>query len=256
MDIPSDFISLDNRHPRKISFEEKEIETIFSDNEVFGICSGLKNSQARQVWKRQQQNKLLKADTFAAHVYAMETYKKYGADTVSFLLALPPLPVGGIYTGNAFAVFDKLRPTKKYPILRLVDKNKLHYSVSFFYIIEEEIQQILHEGSNANSSWRYFEKKKIKNRKYDYNILIVEKEGVPVVKVYRDGKICPVNDASTNQPVIELLVNFCNDPFKQILYYGTVTSHCSNCGIPISNPRSIKATVGEDCARNLGIPWY
>lgn len=255
MDIQSDFIPLDNRHKRKISFEEKDIETIFSDNEAFSICSGLKSSQARQVWKRQQQGKHLNSDTFAAHIYAMEVFKKYGAETVSFLLAIPPLPVGGIFTDKAFALFDKLLPTKDNPIIRLVDKHQIHYSIGFSYDTVIDIQQIIHEGSNHNSSWRYIENKKIKNRKYDYNVLVLQKDGIPVVKVYRDGKVCPINDASTNQPVIELLINFCANPLTQILHYGAVTSHCSNCGIPISNPRSIRATVGKDCARNLGIPW-
>lgn len=255
MEIKSDFITLDKRIIRKITHEEREIETIFSDKEVFGICSGLKNSQARKIWKRQQQNKHLRSDTIAAHIYAMETYKKYGAKTVSFLLAIPPLPIGGIFTGYAFAIFDKLKSTKKYPIIRLVDKSQLNYSVSFYYEMQEGVKQVLHEGSNENSTWSYTVNVKDRNRIYDNNILVVAKEGIVIAKVYRDGRICPINDASINPPVIELLIDFCSDPLKQILHYGAVTSHCSNCGIPISNPRSIRATVGKDCARNLGIPW-
>lgn len=251
MNIESEFIPLEKRTPRIIKFDDKNLETIFTDKEAVSICSGLQNSFARQIWKRYQQIKPLYSDNYMSHNYSMKTLNVYGFETVSFLLAIPPLKVGDVFSGKAFSILDKKKNNKKHQSIRLIDRYQVHYSIQFYYEIIEEEKLIVYEDSSFSHSIL----KKVKINKFDYDVLEMRKEGVAIARIHRSGKVSAINDTSVNQPVIELLVNFCEDPFQQILHYGTITAHCSNCGIPISNPLSIRASVGRDCARNLGIKW-
>lgn len=254
-DIEADFKDLTKRPRRKLVFEDKEIETIFSDIEAISICGGIKNGQARQVWKNYHLNKETPADKFAAHIYAMNTVNELGLDTVSFLIALPPFPVGIGDTSKAFALFDKIKDKKKHPCFRLVDEKGIKYSISFYYTDVIETKPIKHESRTEDSYMMWIETVKVTTRTYDYDVLLIQSDNINLTKIFRDGKICPVDDATTNKPVIELLVRFFDNPQKEFVYYGTTMSRCSNCDKTIYKERSIAAAVGPVCARNLGLKW-
>ena len=104
LEIVSDFVPLINRKTRRLHFEETEVETIFTDTEAFGLCGGIANGKARQIWVRNQINKLTPADTIAAHIFSMNVVNEYGLDTTSFLMALPPKPIEVGTTHIAFGI--------------------------------------------------------------------------------------------------------------------------------------------------------
>lgn len=255
LEVTSDFINLAERKSHTIQFEETEVETIFTDIEAFGLCGGITNGRARQIWVRHQIHKLTPADTIAAHIFAMNIIKEFGLDTTSFLMALPPKPIEVGTTHVAFGLFDRLRTKKKHPCLRLVDKSGIKYSISFYYEEKTEMVEKVHETKSENFYSKTVTKEPVTTRTYDYDTLVIESDKIKMARIYRDGKVCPINNATTNQPVIELLIRFCENPQKEFLYYSTTMGQCSNCDKRIYLNRSIKATVGPICAKNLGYSW-
>ena len=254
-EIKANLKSLEGRLSRKIQLDEREIETLFSDSEAISICGGMKNSNARRIWKNYHLNKETKADKFAAHEHAMNLVKEVGRLTVSFLMALPPLPMRTKGTSKAFVLFDRIKENKQRPCFRLVDRTGTKYSVSFYY--SEIIRKVptVYETKAGNIVSNRTEIKEVKERTYDYNQLIIQSDDIPLTKIYRNGSICPVNDATTNRPVIELLIRFFENPQQEFIYYGTEMGRCSNCDKVIFVERSVAAAVGPICAKNLGLPY-
>jgi hypothetical protein len=255
LEIVSDFVPLGDRKTRLLHFEETEVKTIFTDTEAFGLCGGITNGKARQIWVRNQINKLTPADTIAAHIFSMNVVKEFGLDTTSFLMALPPKPIEVGTTHIAFGLFDRLRTKKKHPCLRLVDKSGIKYSIAFYYEEVVEMVEKVYESRTENSYSRYVTKEPVTTRTYDYDTLVIESDKTKMARIYRDGKVCPINNATTNKPVIELLMRFFKNPQEEFLYYSTTMGQCSNCDKRIYLNRSIEATVGPICAKNLGYRW-
>ncbi|GEO08301.1 DUF6011 domain-containing protein [Segetibacter aerophilus] len=255
LNLIAEFVPLDKRAARRITYEHRTIDTLFTDLEAVGICGGLLNGQARQVWKRSQLKKSLPADTFAGHVYAMKTIEETDLNTVSFLLTLPPLPIGVKTTHKAFQLFDNLKSQQQRPSLRLIDKSGIKYSINFYYEEVTEFKETTKTKGDEKFSVTTTDRIRFIKRVYDYDTLVIETDEVKLARIYKNGKICPINDATTNRSVFELLLRFVNDPQKELVYYGSVTGNCSNCGLPISDKRSISAAVGPTCAQHLGFKW-
>lgn len=256
LEIVSDFVPLADRKTRVLQFEETEAETIFTDTEAFGICGGIANGKARQIWVRNQINKLIPADTIAAHILSMNVVKEFGLDTTSFLMALPQKPIEVGTTHIAFGLFDRLRTKKKHPCLRLVDKSGIKYSIAFYYDeVVEMVEKVVYESGTENSYCKSVTKEPVTTRTPDYDTLVIESDKIKMARIYRNGKVYPINNATTNKPVIELLIRFFKNPQKEFLYYSTTMGQCSNCDKRIYLNRSIEATVGPICAKNLGYSW-
>ena len=225
----------ENREEKEIEYNGEIIKSIFSDDEAFTICSGMKESFATKLYRRYVKNRQEKYDIYKAHEYAMITKQKIGNKALSFLLNLPPLPFKAVNADRIFTSLNKAKLNKQKPFLSFLDSNNERYRVMFSTI-----------PINNNKSFKRID-----------NELIVRNmsKGKNVGKLYPNGVFVP-NEGMLNKLTLGIFIEFSEDPQKFAIKFGHETGSCAYCGRLLTDARSIKYGYGPVCARNESLPWY
>lgn len=223
------FDKFDESQLRVISKENKLIETVFSDFEAFSICLGLEDRHCKHIAREYFKNPKNDHNVLEAHDIAMKTLEKYGAKLLSFIISLPALPFKAFDATQIFAAMDKRSSFQDFPILRIVYKND--------------------SGHNEKIQIAFFAIKENNKRQKHNDVLQIRNNttGQTLMKITRDGKICPENNAKQIIPIIQLFYRFSKDTKTAILNYGLETGQCSICGRELTDALSIQRGIGPIC---------
>lgn len=219
-----------NRQKRVITFQDSEVETVFSDFEANSICMGLDNRHAKHIARNFfKTNEQIDNEQFEAHSIAMSALDKYGGKTLSFILSLPPLPFTAVNATQIFSELDKRRKKQDFPILRINFKNA--------------------ENQTEKIQISYYAEKSNKGRKRNDNVLTIKNRstGQQLMRVSREGIVIPENNAKQIVPVLQLFVRFSKDTKQTLLNYGLETGECSICGRELTDSESIRIGIGPVC---------
>jgi hypothetical protein len=223
--------SFADREPRMIEQDGRSVNTILTDLEAFTICHGLDDTRskhiARSYFKKQEHSNILEG-----HKIAMSAVQKYGTEMISYVISLPALPFMAVNATQVFTELDK-RKESKFPILRIVYKNKLG------------LKQKIH-------IYYYAEKAKL-GRQINKNILVVKNQTTNqiVMKISRSGIVLADSSAREIVPILQLFIGFSADTKKFTVNYGLETGECSVCGRELSDSKSIRRGVGPVCAQYI-----
>jgi hypothetical protein len=71
------------------------------------------------------------------------------------------------------------------------------------------------------------------------------------------GDMEPGRDGSPEQrrELVTLLQGLATDPARTAAAYGHMTGHCTFCGLPLTDSRSVDVGYGPTCAQKFGMPW-
>lgn len=223
-----------NRQKRTLTFEESEIETVFSDFEAYSICMGLDNGHAKHIARNYfKTNEQVDNEQFEAHSLAMSALDKYGGKTLTFIISLPPLPFKAVNATQIFSELDKRRKKQDFPILRISFKNSKNQT--------EKIQI------------SYYAEKLVKGRKRNDNVLTIKNRstGQQLMRVSRSGIVIPENNAKQIVPVLQVFVRFSKDTKQTLINYGLETGECSICGRELTDSESIRIGIGPVCRQYI-----
>lgn len=223
-----------NRPKRTLTYQDSEVETVFSDFEAYSICMGLDNRHAKHMARNYfKKNEQLEIDQIDAHILAMSALNRYGSKALSFIVSLPPLPFKAVNATQIFSELDKRRKKQEFPILRIIFKNAKN---------ETEKIQI-----------SYYAEKSSKGRKRNDNVLAIKNRstGQQLMLVSRNGIVIPKNNAKQIVPVLQVFIRFSKDTKKAILNYGLETGECSICGRELTVPESIRRGIGPICGKDI-----
>jgi len=220
-----------DRQPKKIQHYYRTYESVFSDFEAFSICYGLENSYARKLARDYFKRPNEEHDIIEAHRIAMNTLERYGAELISFVMGLPPLPFKAFETNQIFALLDKQVGNSTKPILRVAfqDNNKNNEKLVLTFLQNDsEIKSIYDQNSVT-----------VKNKTTGKTIMIIS----------RDGTVIPQSQEKNIIPILQLFARFSYD-YKTIIFnYGLQTGECSICGRTLTDPDSIKIGIGPTCRK-------
>jgi hypothetical protein len=219
-----------NREEGLLKSEGSELKTVFSDFEAYSICNGLDDRHAkhmaREFFKKKQQTD---EEVFEAHTIAMSALQKYGGETLSFIISLPPLPFKAVNPTQIFSELDKRRKKQDFPILRITfnnDKNQI-----------EKLQI------------SYFAEKYENGRRRNDNVLTIKNRttGQSLMRVSRSGIVLPEKNAKNVIPVLQVFIRFSQNTRQALLNYGLETGECSICGRELTDSESIRIGIGPVC---------
>ncbi|GEM_PF-2334967 len=222
------------RQKRTLTFEESNVETVFSDFEAYSICMGLDNGHAKHLARNYfKTNKQIESEQFEAHSIAMSALDKYGGKTLTFIISLPPLPFKAVNATQIFSELDKRRKKQDFPILRISFKNSKNQT--------EKIQI------------SYYAEKLDKGRKRNDNVLAIKNRstGKQLMRVSRSGIVIPEGNAKQIVPVLQLFIRFSKDTKQTIINYGLETGECSICGRELTDSESIRIGIGPVCRQDI-----
>jgi hypothetical protein len=217
------------RPQRVISKENKSIETVFSDFEAFSICLGLEDRHYKHIAREYFKNPKIDINVLEAHDIAMKALEKYGSELLSFVISLPALPFKAFDATQIFAAMDKRSNFQDFPILRIVYKNDSGHN--------EKIQIAFFAFNENNKRIKHSDVLTIKNNT----------TGQTLMRITRDGRVCPENNAKQIIPIIQLFHRFSKDTKSAILNYGLETGECSICGRELTDALSLKRGIGPIC---------
>jgi hypothetical protein len=233
-EIISDRDLFSNRQKRILTFQDSEVETVFSDFEAYSICMGLDNRHAKHIARNYfKTNEQMENDQFEAHGIAMSALDKYGGKTLTFIISLPPLPFKAVNATQIFSELDKRRKKQDFPILRITFKNAQNQT--------EKIQI------------SYYSEKFENGRRRNDNVLTIKNRstGQQLMCVSRSGIVIPENNAKQIIPVLQVFIRFSKDTKQTLLNYGLETGECSICGRELTDSKSIKIGIGPICRQDL-----
>ena len=218
------------REPKILNINGETIKSIFTDFEAFTICGGIDNSKARYISRQYFSNQIAPDDLCLAHKFSMDALEKYGGDFLSFCICLPPVPFKSSLALKLFAEIDKKQNRQKFPVIRIVHKNKNgqteKLTLGYYTTIDENRNRVRHS-----------------------NVLIVQNKSSQrkIMSITRNGDIIPEKGSNEIVPVINLYLRFTTDPQMYIINYGFETGECSICGRELTDPESIKRGIGPIC---------
>ncbi|MES2874988.1 MAG: hypothetical protein V4708_14770 [Bacteroidota bacterium] len=122
-----------SRQLHKLELGDRKIESLFTDEEAFAICGGIKKQHAFELnQKFFLKQSIIDLDILDAHNYAMTAYRRYGEEVLNYCLSLPPLPFHNLKILKAFQLLDRL--DKQNPTIGLIlptTEGDKQYSISF-----------------------------------------------------------------------------------------------------------------------------
>jgi len=223
-----------NRQKQTLSFQDSEIETVFTDFEASSICLGLDNKHAKHLARNFfKEKEHLASERIEVHSIAMSALEKYGGKKLSFIISLPPLPFKAVNATQIFSELDKRRKKQDFPILRITFKND-----------KNQIEKI---------QISYYAEKTDKGRKRNDNVLTIKNRstGQNLMLVSRNGIVIPENNAKQIVPVLQVFMRFSMDTKQTLLNFGLETGECSICGRELTDSESIRIGIGPVCRQYI-----
>jgi hypothetical protein len=237
----SDFVT---RSPYFLHDGNREIQTIFNNNEAIRICQGITNIPSlRRILVRHFQNKLLERDDILEiHHFAMGVVEKYGLREIERIIQLPPLSFMFGGAEKMFVNFDLMKSHKMFPEVRLLSSDGDIVLLKFY-------------GKFVRSPGQASRARGIPNPE-DKVILHSNFSNEPLICIYRSGiGEFLGTDSSMMRSYLHILDGFCNDMRGSVAHYGLEMGYCSFCNRPLSDERSIQVGYGPQCARSSRLPW-
>lgn len=223
-----------DRPTRKLTFQDLEIMTVFSDFEAYSICKGLENKKARKLARNYFKSyEQIDSEQFEAHRFAMSALEKYGGQTLTYIISLPPLPFKAVNATQIFSELDKRRKKQDFPVLRILFKN-----------MNNQTEKI---------TVSYYAENTDKDRVRNNNVLNVKNRttGQQLMLVSRSGIVLPKNSAKQIVPVLQVFVRFSKDTMQTLYNYGLETGECSICGRELTDSESVRIGIGPICRQNI-----
>lgn len=207
-----------------IEFDDYKIETHFSDLQAICLCGGTLDSRFHSIYNKYNRKEILSdEDIFLAHTLAMKILKEHGSSRVNFLLTLPEVPMSLTNVEKVFTQFHGK-----------VDKEQFLLSIT----LEGDIKYDLYLAAKKDT------------------ILIKPMDSEQLIgEIKRTGEYNSFHKSLRLKPVINLFINFFENPMKAIVYFGMKTGKCSFCKRKLTDARSKYYNYGKDCALKFNLYW-
>ncbi len=203
------------------NFEMEAIKK-FTDFQIAKLCSGMEESQARQIFNIYNLNQSLSnIERSKGEKFVHSAYIKYGKDLLLKLLQLQQRPFKISNTERIFTIFDK-HDKEDDPVIRLSWQNDEYFE---FYL-----------------------------KKHRDSIMVKNSKEEIKGEFTRDG-VCQIYDIENFNSTIILFAKLIDNPLQHLIYYGIQTGRCSFCNKELSDTSSLSNGYGKQCAINHGMPW-
>ena len=217
---------------KKISFDNHNLESEFSDFQAFQICRGIENKQ--HLFNKFDSNKHDDKDVFEAHSIAMTQLQQKGKSFINFILSIPPLPFKCNNFKILFSSLDKRRGQNENPVVRLKIKNHENATeeIEYSFLMEENT--------------KYINQIRVRNKTTNTELFDVNREGVVIPK--ENTRENGVNKNIT--PILQLFYSITeneNGLKEAIFSYGIETGQCSICGRTLTDTVSKMKGTGPIC---------
>lgn len=239
----------ETREDRAIQHPDgRTVMSVLTDEEALGVCGsrGMKHDAA-VLWQTAQLMLIypttppipngglpLSPDyIFEAHRYAMPVVETRGIEAALGDAAMPMYPFW--LDEDVVQVFDLLRPATVGDALA-PPHLRIPGDIATLILA-------LEAGQNGQS---------------DAINIYDEIAGVtqpPVARVTPDGKFVPKTGTKARMGLVRFFRRFVRNPARTAAYYGRQSGTCCYCGRALSNPRSVEAGYGPDCAMRYRLPW-
>ncbi|MBK6544287.1 MAG: hypothetical protein IPG12_03255 [Saprospiraceae bacterium] len=207
-----------------IEYNNVKIETHFTYLQAISFCGGTMDSKPHSIYnKYNKKEPLSEEDIFLAHTYAMKILKEHGPSRVNFLLTLPDVPMSLTNVEKVFTQFHREGEVEQFLL-----------SIT----LEDDIKYDLYLAAK---------KDRILIKPLDSEELIGE--------VKRTGDYNSFHKSLRLKHVINLFINFFENPMKAIVYFGMKTGKCSFCKRKLYDSRSKYYNYGKDCALKNKFYW-
>lgn len=221
----------DDRELKSIDFPSRCIETYFTHVEAFSICKGLDKTHANSLAKKYFANiPLTEQDFFDAHMYAMVALEKYGGQTLSLCVALPPVTFQSNKVYKAFRLLQKIDNTT--PSISFFLKNPLTNNDKEQFFLTFGLKEI----GKINHQIAYLRHKK-------------SNQVVAVLK--DDGTITPTDVNRLYRSQLNLFFTVLDNPRQAFVTFGNSTGTCSICGRELTRHESAIKGIGPVCEKLL-----
>jgi hypothetical protein len=208
---------------RKVVFEDRSIQTVYTDTQALMFCAGVKDSHANTIYSKFISERVLNPlDFFMAHTFIMKSREQHGADFIDYCLELPSLPFGIKEVNAMFTYLGRISSTRNNIIRLACDKEQVF-----------EVFLEVHERR-----------------------VVIQNGGKRIGYIRRSGQVDFLDKIMRKRPVIRLFMDFASRPSRQIAYFGWITGKCSFCEQPLTDPASVRWGYGPVCAKNYFLPWY
>lgn len=225
------YIQKDNltfRTPKEIKNQSYAIDSIFTDQEAFSICFGLKNEIANRIARKFLKNSFDSQNAFDMHQIAMKAKDKGGNKLLSLIMELTPVPAE-LNMKNVFKVLDKQMDKNSNPAVRILFENKNEEN--------EKLQVCFYSETIENKV------------NVDSDIIVIKniKTKKTIMSISRSGNIVREKDLKNFVPIFRFFISFSHSPKDVMLNYGLDTRECSVCFRELTTARSIEIGMGPVC---------
>lgn len=207
-------------------YQHKNFDTPFSDFEAIIIVGGLSNSRLKKLHYSYFKGNTDEEQLAEVHYAAYKAWEKYGFNILNFCLSLPKLPFGTKDPIAIFTILDKRKNLQENPVIRLSLKHADEHTEVLVSFYQKEANQ--------------------------HNVIgIKSRDGQLLMRVSRNGRALPEAINFSFKPVLELFLQFSDDPHGMIVNYGLETGKCSICGRKLEDKKSILNGIGPVCAASI-----
>ncbi len=196
--------------------------TYFTDEQAINLCSKMSSSYARRLCSDIYRNfpgKDMNLIKYQIHYIANRALKVFGGKVVTFVLGLPKLK---FKSPGAEEVRTYLNVNPEFPLIHF--KTSPQINIAFFA-------------------------KQTRPHSFASNILLYKHKSYELIgRLDINGAIW--NRLKSFSPQLSLFVeNINNKEYK--IYSGVETGKCDICGLPLTDPNSLRVGIGPTCAKRL-----
>lgn len=224
-----DFNLTFNKKDKVIKYNDKELLSFFTLNQVLHLASGVQDKKIHDLYRKIIKVEKLQDEQWVFLIHSIENIlTTYGVEKVNRLLELSKLPHQIGEVKNIFKVINDISKNNEKPTIRL-RHNGVVFTLEPYTLSKKRYANVLtinkinqsgkktHIGFIGSSGYMY------KNQNYN----------TPII------------------PTIELIIKWNSDIKSAIAYYGVETGECSICGRKLTDRTSIKIGIGPVCRNNM-----